>query len=133
MFEKGLHRPPPGPYFRYNVTQISTHSFSVLHATMSFKAVKWLRASLTVHNHNKLQNPCCGSRDLRTSCLAPSKCVYQSARSYAALQHPAPIHAYAIPICPRGHWQVFVTNTSTISTLSYPDVLALMIRSSPQK
>jgi hypothetical protein len=68
---------------RYNVAQITTHSFSVLHATMSFKAVRWLRASLTVHNHNQLQKPCCGSMDLRASYFVPSKCVYQRARSYA--------------------------------------------------
>jgi hypothetical protein len=102
MAKKGAS-PPPRPYFRYNVAQITTHSLSVLHATMSFKAVKWLRASLTIHNHNKLQNPCCGSKDLRTSCLAPSKCVYQWARSYAGrcnIQRLVCMQ-YAIPICTR--------------------------------
>jgi hypothetical protein len=38
---------------------------------------------LAAHNHNRLQNPCCGTRDWRASCLAPSRCVYRWARSYA--------------------------------------------------
>lgn len=48
IFNNKWPTPPPEPYFRYNVSaQITALSFSVLHAAMSFKAVRWLRVSLS--------------------------------------------------------------------------------------
>lgn len=116
---------PPGPYFRYNVgAQI--YSPLVFRPACGHVVQSGAVAAcqpLAAHGRNRLQSPCCGSMDMRARCLAR---VSISGRDLTpALQTSSAYVCICNTYLPT-RTGFFVTNTSTISTLSYPDVLGFL-------
>lgn len=83
-FHRDKHRLIPSPSLLsiQQSPKFTTHSGfrPVCDRVVQSGEVTACQASPSV-NHNILQNPCCGSRDLGASCTTPSRCVYQRARS----------------------------------------------------